>query len=174
MTRQSQQQGAAFEQTLELLHKAYLAEGLARVRHNGLMAVKAYDSNHRLKTLAKKSAPDYTGHLIPTGRRVEFDAKAITGTYYYHHAERYHQLRELWEIQATGGIGFLLIYLLDADRAYMIPARPTWAEMGSWSVQLADGKRPKFARPVPSAKWYPNDYVPDWRAAIFMETDLWA
>jgi len=112
--------GTGFEAELHATHVLYRRRGLALIRqHHPRVVGRQGEMRY-----APGGAPcDFGGAALIAGllRPVLFDAKGIGhGAQYAHDPDQYHQLDELLDHQALGGVAFLL--LRDAERgiAYLV------------------------------------------------------
>jgi penicillin-binding protein-related factor A (putative recombinase) len=123
---------ASFQRELARTHAWYLERGVALIRQHhpathGVPAVVDRGGKViRPGTLHFEAAAapcDFGGIAAVAGkvRGILFDAKVITGTATYAHAEaQYHQLEELRDQQRLKGIGFLLLADQELGIAYLV------------------------------------------------------
>lgn len=158
-------QGEIFEGNLdELLHEEYKKQGKALVWKAGTVAVMRGKAWRPVKSL-----PDFQGVFgLPDtlrGSFVSFDAKSVGGETYSHSKERIHQCRHLLEVQASGGIAFLLIHRLDDDSGWLLWPQQHWNLNRGWTVHLTDALPMAIGCRVP--KWEGAwEYIPDWHRAV--------
>lgn len=155
------QRGAALEDTLNWQHNLYASQGRALIYHNGTQG-KVRGG----KTILAKSRPDYAGILTSLGGRYcSFDAKMSATMTYHHDRRRAHQLVDLWDVHAAGGIAFLLVSL-QMERFFLLWPQAFWQRGEFSSVKLNEIRVTGLGVEVPLAGGYS---LPDWLQVIEQE-----
>lgn len=157
-TLTNRQRGESLEETLQWQHNQYAANHRALIYHNGTQG-KVRGG----KTILAKSRPDYSGILTSMGGRYcSFDAKMVATMTYRHDARRPHQLSDLYQVHAAGGIAFLLVSV-NLERFYILWPQSEWQFGKRVAVKLGDVCGAGTGVEVPLAGGYS---LPDWLQVI--------
>lgn len=158
------QRGKSLEDLLQWRHNIYRANNLATVWYNGTKAAIKSKRNRatgevETRVVPQKSRPDFEGVLTCLqGRHVAFDSKLISGTTYRHSTSTRHQLVDLWDVHAAGGIAFLLVSI-QMDRFFLLWPQAYWQRGEFHSVRLNDVRVSGLGVEVPLAGGYG---LPSW------------
>lgn len=150
--------GMEFEHQLAMMHRMYQLRGLARIEKNYVPTQPV--KNGQLAKVLGKAIVDFTG-LMAGGRYVAFDAKDCVERRIMLERLPDHQLGYLQEVQALGGLAFVLVRLRRFD-VFRVPV-DAWQDA---ETQHRYGKMPERAdgwKPKNVASLCVEDMLPEWR-----------
>lgn len=169
ITKSHANRGMAFEEQLKWQHALYLRQGIAKMDKQYIPSLPVKDG--KWAKVIGKSTVDFSGELRG-GQHVAFDAKDCAGKRIELDRLQTHQLQHLEEIDALGGLAFVLVRF-ERRTVYMIPV-----EAWRWAVEAhraghevcvesigwtATGKASINMKELP-AEWRADGY--DWAAVL--------
>ena len=118
--------GMAFEEQLKWQHALYQSRGIAMMDKQYIPTLPVKDG--KWAKVIGKSTVDFAGELRG-GQHVAFDAKDCAGKRIELSRLAPHQLKHLEEIEALGGLAFVLVRF-ERREVYMVPV-----EAWKWAVE---------------------------------------
>lgn len=118
--------GMAFEEQLKWQHALYQSRGVAKIDKQYIPSLPVKDG--KWAKVIGKSTVDFVGEMRG-GQHVAFDAKDCAGKRIELSRLAPHQLKHLEEIEALGGLAFVLVRF-ERREVYMVPV-----EAWKWAVE---------------------------------------
>lgn len=150
--------GMEFEHQLMAMHGLYKMRKWARIDKNFCPTQPLKDG--RLAKVIGKAIVDFTG-LTAGGRFVAFDAKDCIERRIELDRLAEHQLSYLGDVQALGGMAFVLVRF-KGHGVWRIPV-DAWADADIWHKFYRMPKRVDGWRPINRASLCVNDMREEWR-----------
>jgi penicillin-binding protein-related factor A (putative recombinase) len=148
---------------VEWQHSIYRATNRALMYHNGTRAAIKKTRGGEIRAVPQKSRPDYSGVLTALGGRYcSFDAKLTAKATYYHPTDRLHQLVDLWDVHAAGGVAFLLVSINLAEFFVLWP-QSEWQWGKFVPVKLRELRGAGIGLPVEIGG---SNQLPDWLSVV--------
>ena len=151
--------GMAFEEQLRWQHALYQRRGAAKVDKQYIPTLPVKDG--KWAKVIGKSTVDFVGELRG-GQYVTFDAKDCAGKRIELDRLATHQMQHLEDIDALGGLAFVLVRF-ERQRVWMIPAK-AWR----WAVEAHRAGHEVLVRELGwtatgKASFNENDLPAEWR-----------
>lgn len=117
--------GEAFEDVIKKVNDRYLMDGKARIvkTHAEVKMIRDKEDNKKIKKAfhVDKAPPDFVG-MLHGGRHLEFETKTCddykTG-FRLANIEK-HQMEQLRQVRAFGGLAFVLVHFLRLGETYVL------------------------------------------------------
>lgn len=112
--------GLYFEEILNKTNKYYLEKKICVV-HKKATPIKILKTTKNKIVSAvykEKSTTDYNG--VYKGLYIDFEAKQTTSDKFYIRNIHQHQIKHLLDVEASKGIGFILVYFVKFDQCFYL------------------------------------------------------